>query len=518
MLTNRVSKATARLGASLTACLALAATANAQLDATILTLDQTAYEAGQIARMTLEAEPFHIPLVLLSASQGPTVVPGLGTFGIGITPMPDMFFLPRVGQSGKRTYTCNFNCNSALRDAPYYIEILTVDPLTGQFAGLSNMVIVQQVDGDCGACVEEAEGDDAAKYPAGHALYLPGIGTDFVFTPGGSFVERTGGTARMIGVVTSESDPSKSFAIDVQMTDRVDPLDVNHPPAGSPKLELVSGAYEGNGGQVDPRDWRYYETMTGILTGLDCLEGAIVQVDRRGPAFQVGKGANGKNVEWGGSGWLDYTTLAQPVACATLPATGYGDFNVSTHVDCYDCTEATTKHAVTMPAFGNKYKFVIGGEFEQFADGTARLAGVIENNDGDPLNRWSVDISFGNRMNPGSGSYPPAGSPKQELGSGSYVGGGGPVDPGTWHYYQDLQGTVTGLDDNAGDTIVLTRRGPAFQVGLGASGKNENYGASGWLDVAFYEAGSQNPSMSTGDINIDIGGDCEAETWPGWVW
>ena len=64
----------------------------------------------------------------------------------------------------------------------------------------------------------------------------------------------------------------------------------------------------------------------------------------------------------------------------------------------------------------------------------------------------------------------------------------------------------------------MERRGPAFQVGLGASGKNESYGASGWLDVAFYEAGSQNPSMSTGDINIDIGGDCEAENWPSWVW
>ncbi len=515
---QRLLGSAARLACSLTAGLALGAAANAQLDPILLTLDQTAYEAGQVASMTLEGQPLHIPFAIMGAAQGPTVVPGIGTFGIGMTPAPIMMRLPRIRPSGKRVYTCLFDCDSPLLDTSYYLEILTVDPVTGEYSGLSNTIILQQLEGDCGACVEEAEADSAAQSPSGHALWLPGIGTDFVFTPSGSFFERTDETARLIGVVTSESDPTKSFAVDVTLSDRVDPLEPGFPPAGSPKLELMSSAYLSNGGLVDPRNWRYYESFSGVLTGLDCFEGAVIQVDRRGPAFQVGKGASGKNVEWGGSGWIDYTTLAQPISCGSFPASGTGDFNLSTRVDCVDCTEATTKHAITMPGFGNKYKFIIGGDFEQFTNGTARLAGVIENNDGDPLNRWAVDIQFGDRMNPGSAAYPPAGSPKLELGSGSYSDNGGVVDPATWFYYQDLQGTLTGLDANSGDTIVLTRMGPAFQIGLGASGKNESYGGSGWLTVEYTAAGSQQTSTSKGDINIDIGGDCETDPWPTWPW
>ncbi|MFT5287507.1 MAG: hypothetical protein ACI8TQ_003694 [Planctomycetota bacterium] len=386
--------------------------------------------------------------------------------------------------------------------------MLTIDLAQGTFAGLSNTVAFQQVDGDCGACVDEAQTDSFALYGGGHALTLPGIGNDFIFAPGGSSVERSDGTARMTGVVSRSSDLSKAFAVDVFMTDHIDPLSITHPPAGSPKLELSSSAYEDNGGPVDPRDWRYYESFSGILTGLDSLEGAIVQLDRRGPAFQVGPGANGKNVNWGGLGWLDYQTLTQPVNSDSLPEDGTGDFNIDAHGDCIDCTDEAKSHALWMPGLGTQFKFISGGDFEQFVDGTARIVGVVENK-ADSANQWSVDIQIDGRVNPGSLAHPPAGSPKEELSSDSYADNGGVVDPATWHYYENIEGTMTGLLDNQGDMVVLTRRGPAMQVGVDANGKNDNYGMSVCLDVALFQGGSQSSVDSVGDINIDIGGECE---------
>ncbi len=156
-----------------------------------------------------------------------------------------------------------------------------------------------------------------------------------------------------------------------------------------------------------------------------------------------------------------------------------------------------------MKAFGDDFLFVSGGEFEELPDGTARIAGVIEN-DVDSANRWDVELVFSDKMMPGAASYPPAGSPKRELSSSSYVENGGVVDPDSWHYYLELEGHLTGLDGNTGLELDLTRNGPAFQVGLGANGKNEEYGGSGWLTIEHLG----NNSTSKGDINIEIG-ECE---------
>ncbi|MEM7480877.1 MAG: hypothetical protein AAF481_06860, partial [Acidobacteriota bacterium] len=50
--------------------------------------------------------------------------------------------------------------------------------------------------------------------------------------------------------------------------------------------------------------------------------------------FQVGAGANNKNVAFGASGWFDWNVTSQPTAGPKLEVTGQGDFNVDLGFDC----------------------------------------------------------------------------------------------------------------------------------------------------------------------------------------
>ncbi|MEM7482290.1 MAG: hypothetical protein AAF481_14025, partial [Acidobacteriota bacterium] len=50
--------------------------------------------------------------------------------------------------------------------------------------------------------------------------------------------------------------------------------------------------------------------------------------------FQVGAGANNKNVAFGASGWFDWNVTSQPTAGPKLEVTGQGDFNVDLGTDC----------------------------------------------------------------------------------------------------------------------------------------------------------------------------------------
>lgn len=163
------------------------------------------------------------------------------------------------------------------------------------------------------------------QYSGGHALWLPGIGTDFVFTSEnpGVFTEKMDNTATLTGTVVRKSDSGKQFNVSVDFNMRTDT-----PPPGSPKLELTSSAYSVNGGPIDPDTWHYYEVWGGTLLGLMDYSGAELSFTRTGPAFQVGVGANGKNLLLGGSGWLNWTVLSQPTTGGNLQYTGQGDWNL----------------------------------------------------------------------------------------------------------------------------------------------------------------------------------------------
>ena len=169
--------------------------------------------------------------------------------------------------------------------------------------------------------VQAAQSDQYGQYADGVAVWLFGLG-NFIFDPDGTFEEdATAGTATITGTLRKTNDPNKTFDISGTFTGRTTVAG-----AGSPKLELISSAYTSNGGPVDPSSWYYYTSFSAQLTGTGDYAGGVVNVSPRGPNFQVGDGANGKNAGPGASGWLNWITVSQPNS-GSWATNGTGDYN-----------------------------------------------------------------------------------------------------------------------------------------------------------------------------------------------
>jgi len=351
--------------------------------------------------------------------------------------------------------------------------------------------------------------------PDATAFDLGALGSDWVFATGGQFVELPSGVGRLVGVLARISDPRQRLLADLTFDTRIDNGDPTYPPPGSPLLELLPAAYTANGGTVDPNSFHYWDQVDGTLTGLEDLRGAKYTVAKRGPAFQCGAGANGRNGLPGASGLLTLALQSQPIAGPALPANVDGEshldlepkFVLGVQESKTDPTvaPATTEFAFMLTTLGMDWKFVAGGQLEEQGDGTARLTGVIAR-PGFPTKRFFVDGWFASRTNSGEAGHAPSGSPKKELLPLAYVENGGPVDANHWYYYETFGGTLTGLGDYAGVKYSYARRGPAFQVGVGANGKNLAWGGSGWLDLTRTSAppNSRLPQLLVGDINVDF--------------
>ena len=115
------------------------------------------------------------------------------------------------------------------------------------------------------------------------------------------------------------------------------------------------------------------------------------------------------------------------------------------------------------------WRFEPGATFVENTDGTARLRGVIAYYD-KPTRRFDIDITF-----IGQTYTPPMGSPVLMNTSPSTVG---------WYYYDWGTATLTGLGDLAGAKLNLSKRGKAFQVGIGAADQVVDvgkFGGTGWF-------------------------------------
>jgi len=170
---------------------------------------------------------------------------------------------------------------------------------------------------------------DPTYRPAGkppgrnQALWMKGISTNLIFSPDpGSWVENSDGTARLTGTLRSLTNTTSGFTIVLNLSGRTTTV-----LSGSPKLDLDPSAYVANGGPLDPATWYYYANATGTLTGFGFWQGAALKLVPAGPAFQVGVGANGKNLNYGGSAWFNWTITHQPTS-GSLPTTGQADLNV----------------------------------------------------------------------------------------------------------------------------------------------------------------------------------------------
>ncbi len=369
-------------------------------------------------------------------------------------------------------------------------------------------------------CAAPADADSTVGgVDGGHAFtFTGGVGSDFVFASPGSFTERSDGTATISGRLVRASNPLQGFFVTLDLGQRVDPGDVGFAPPGSPKQELSPLAYVDNGGPIDPLGWHYYLAVNGTLVGADDFTGAVVAMERVGPALQVGMGANGKNASYGLSSWFKLTTTSQPLAGPVLPETFSGDGNIDLQAECAECVGAADidrygvsgGHAFIAPSLGGTFVFAVPATFEEKADGTARLVGVLEQTS-NPLQSFEIELTMWNRVGAGDVGFPPVGSPKKELLSAAYVENGGPVDPATWHYYEMFEGTLTGLGNYDGALLDIARLGPSFQVGFGANGKNAGFGASAWFYITTVQQPFMHPTFPNevvADGNFDLAASC----------
>ena len=162
-------------------------------------------------------------------------------------------------------------------------------------------------------------------------------------------------------------------------------------------------------------------------------------------------------------------------------------------------------HALHLPGLpgGSNFRFNDDGLLSVSADQTtATLTGTVTSTT-DANSIWQVLMTFVNGRDHGDFYQAGVHEPKLELKGSAY--GAGPVDPTSWWFYQLDAGnsTLTGIGAYS-DTLLLTTRPTnekyVFQVGVGANGKNVNYGMSGWFgyDGATYDG--------TGDVNINLTG------------
>ncbi|MDY7092239.1 MAG: choice-of-anchor A family protein [Acidobacteriota bacterium] len=247
-----------------------------------------------------------------------------------------------------------------------------------------------------------------------HALWLPGIGKHFVFSSQATFVENPDGTATLNGTVYDLNDPERRFIVNASFSGRSD----STPPGGSPKKELKSGAYAENGGPVDTGTWWYYTSFSGTLLGDGSLAGAFVDFQMTGPAFQIGYGANNKNLEFGASGWLVWQVLAQPFSGPALEPSGQGDFNL----EFFECPEP----GICLPDLDFEVSsmgvFLLPGQVidEEFS------AFGIHATSGDPA---AHPLMIFNSFAP-TGGDPDLGTPNQDFGGPGVGAGGGLGMPG----------------------------------------------------------------------------------------
>ena len=249
-----------------------------------------------------------------------TVCPG--NFNLGCNP-------PTIPDCDLSTVTATDNCGTPVvtctrSDTVQGCTITRTLTYTATDGCGQTAVCVQKITWTGGASVMAAVPDPGySQDTVTHAVWLPGIATDLVFTPTpGSFVTLSGGTAKLSGTVYSASNPSKGFTINVNLSGLQ-----STPPPGSPKQELAASAYAPSG-PINAATWKYYTVVTGTLTGAGSYAGAVINITRTGPAFQIGTGANGKNLNMGASTWFAWTVVSQPSSGSPLPAVGQGDFNL----------------------------------------------------------------------------------------------------------------------------------------------------------------------------------------------
>ncbi|GAM21234.1 hypothetical protein SAMD00019534_044090 [Acytostelium subglobosum LB1] len=279
----------------------------------------------------------------------------------------------------------------------------------------------------------------------------------------------------------------------------------------NPKLELQANAYV-PAGPIDPCSWKYFviDTAASRLVGKDLeLEGwDIILTPHMGMPLQVGKGANGKNLNLGMSSWFSFEFVKNGTRY-TSP--NVADINVD--LTCSDCPSGDYAATAAMGPTGGQSAYVSStdltpfGGFQSFdfvnksgnlhleSNGDMLLTGTLS-----PVSHDSPLLTCSLLFHPNRDYFR---SMKLELDYHVYFPQGW-VDPGTYIYYdidthnsQCISGETT--IKFVGDMMM------PMQLGYGANGKNMNYGMAVWLQYSVIRGGVEveGPDYIL-DFNVDL--------------
>lgn len=182
-------------------------------------------------------------------------------------------------------------------------------------------------------CLAHVDGNAAASGNTNRAaIDLPGLASDYIFVPAGTWFDNADGSATIVASVRRQSDYSDRWQLQLQLSNRVIPGAAAHPPAGLPSQQLLPATYAAQGGAVDPSGFRYYTIASGTLTGAGINAGGLVTLSSNVP-FQVGHGAGQGNLFFGVDGTVAVAVTTQPTS-RTITPTGTMRLQANLSTDC----------------------------------------------------------------------------------------------------------------------------------------------------------------------------------------
>lgn len=319
----------------------------------------------------------------------------------------------------------------------------------------------------------------AAVADARHAFQLEHLGHDFHFAEGGRLVQRCDGTALVSGVLAREAFPGQRFFLELELSGRCDTSNGQGVPLGSPNPRIE--------GEEEAECWTYFRGMRGTLVGLDDFDGARLAIEGKGPCFQLGLGAAGERDDVGAFAAFGVKVLEQPRGDLRISErTRSGELSLRLHrgvAEAADSAYAMPSSdlqggpALDLPGVAEDFAFVDPGSFEEFPGGSACLQARLQSRS-EPGLGFDLRLDFDGRFE--GDAFELA---DRRLPSTAYAARGGPVDTELWHGYRRAHGLLVGTGELRGTVIEVDTERMALLVGLGASGNNIEYGASGLLEL-----------------------------------
>ncbi len=148
---------------------------------------------------------------------------------------------------------------------------------------------------------------DAKPGNPDHAIWIPGVERELLFSPNGSFTIDDNDSADpfddfglLTGTVYKDGDATKGgFDVNVLFSGISRPGDPGHGAFAAPAKKCCGAT------AATALNWTFFTNVSGTLSGLNAWSTESLSISRRGPAAQLGaNGANDKNLNFGLSSWF----------------------------------------------------------------------------------------------------------------------------------------------------------------------------------------------------------------------